>query len=356
MLSIRNITRSFGALKVLRGVSLDITQGEIVCLLGPSGCGKTTLLRTIAGLESADSGDILLDGQSILALPIHTRDFGLMFQDFALFPHMNVEQNVLFGLRMRHVPAAQARTRLQEVLELVGLQGFEKRDVAQLSGGERQRVALARSLAPKPRLLMLDEPLGSVDAALRDRLIVDLREIIKRIGLTAIYVTHDQHEAFAIADRIAVMNAGLIEQVDPPPKLYRYPKTTFVARFLGLNNIVPVLSREADVIRTPVSDFPNHADADAVLLHPDGLAIRSASKEIVGAVSHSVSENVAKSIEAVIREMVFAGDTYRIEVEHESGIRLSFRVPSRNDGELKVGEPVQVTMIEDCIVPLKGEG
>jgi ABC-type Fe3+/spermidine/putrescine transport system ATPase subunit len=353
MLSIQNVTRSFGALQVLCGVSLDIAKGEIVCLLGPSGCGKTTLLRIVAGLETADRGDIRLNGQSILDVPIHTRDFGLMFQDFALFPHMNVGQNILFGLRMHHVPTARARTRLQEVLELVGLQGFEKRDVAQLSGGERQRVALARSLAPNPRLLMLDEPLGSVDAALRDRLIADLRDIIKRIGLTAIYVTHDQHEAFAIADRIAVMNAGQIEQADTPPTLYRRPATPFVARFLGLNNIVPVVSRDVEVIQTPLGDFPNHTDADTVLLHPDGLAIASGEMELRK--NHSASPNTVQGIKVAICELVFAGDSYRIEVEHESGVRLRLRVPSREIDCLEVGGRVEISVAEDCIVPLKGE-
>lgn len=341
MLSIRNVTRSFGALKVLRGISLDIADGEILCLLGPSGCGKTTLLRIVAGLEIPDSGDILLNGQSILDIPVHARDFGLMFQDFALFPHMNVEQNVLFGLRMRHIPQARARLRLQEVLELVGLQGFEKRDVAQLSGGERQRLALARSLAPNPRLLMLDEPLGSLDATLRDRLVVELRDIIKRVGLTAIYVTHDQHEAFAIADRIAVMNSGQIEQIDTPPALYRHPTTTFVARFLGLNNIIPILSRDGDAIHTPLGTFPNHIDSDTVLLHPDGLAIDPGKSN--------------KKFEAIICELVFSGDSYRVEVEHKSGIRLGFRVPSRKIDSLKVGDDIQISVAEDWIVPLRGE-
>jgi ABC-type Fe3+/spermidine/putrescine transport system ATPase subunit len=341
MLSIVNIRRSFGTLKVLRGITLNIADGEIVCLLGPSGCGKTTLLRIVAGLETADSGDILLSGQSILNIPVHARDFGLMFQEFALFPHMNVEQNVLFGLRMRDMPKEQARVRLHEVLELVGLEGFEKRDVTQLSGGERQRVALARSLAPNPRLLMLDEPLGSLDAALRDRLVIELRDIIKRIGLTAIYVTHDQHEAFAIADRIAVMNAGQIEQVDDPPTLYRLPSTPFVARFLGLDNIVPIINRDSDRVHTPVGTFPIQKEGDAILIHPDGLEITS-------------SERGAK-IEAEVCELVFSGDSYRVEVEHESGIRLNFRIPSREIDTRKIGDRVWISAAEDYVVPLKGE-
>jgi ABC-type Fe3+/spermidine/putrescine transport system ATPase subunit len=360
MLSIRNVTRAFGALQVLRGVSLTIEQGEIVCLLGPSGCGKTTLLRIVVGLETADGGDVLLDGQSIRSVPVHERDFGLMFQDFALFPHMNVAHNILFGLRMRHAPGEQAQQRLHDVLELVGLKGFERRDVTQLSGGERQRVALARSLAPSPRLLMLDEPLGSLDAALRERLVVELRDIIKRIGLTAIYVTHDQQEAFAIADRIAVMNAGRIEQVDAPPALYRQPKTTFVAGFLGLDNIVPVTGHIDGKLQTPLGEFeiPPHPGSlrsppplhdmergsggeVSLLLHPDGLQLTTSAN--------------GKQISGIIRELVFSGDMYRVELQHDSGIRLSFSIHSREIGGLKQGDRVRVSVFEDCIVPLWGQ-
>jgi ABC-type Fe3+/spermidine/putrescine transport system ATPase subunit len=178
MLSVRGVTRAFDGVPVLRGVDLDIAAGDIVCLLGPSGCGKTTLLRIIAGLERPDLGDVLLEGQSIVNIPVHERGFGLMFQDFALFPHMSAADNVRFGLRMRAIPKPEQARRVHEALALVGLVGFEDRDVTQLSGGEQQRVALARSLAPNPRLLMLDEPMGSLDAALRGRLVVEVREII----------------------------------------------------------------------------------------------------------------------------------------------------------------------------------
>jgi ABC-type Fe3+/spermidine/putrescine transport system ATPase subunit len=212
MLEVRDVELAFGDLPVLRGVSLEAAEGEIVCLLGPSGCGKTTLLRVIAGLEVPERGDVIFDGRSVRDVPVHRRGFGLMFQDFALFPHLDVARNAAFGLRMMGIPAAERQRRVQEVLSLVGLAGFERRDVAKLSGGEKQRVALARSLAPNPRLLMLDEPLGSLDAALRERLVIEIREIIKQVGRAALYVTHDQHEAFAIADRIIIMNEGRFEQ------------------------------------------------------------------------------------------------------------------------------------------------
>lgn len=239
LLGVKGLTKVFtpGKTAVSR-VSLSINEGEIVCLLGPSGCGKTTLLRMIAGLELPDAGEVWFDGRNISPVPPHQRDFGMMFQDFALFPHKNVAANVAFGLQMRRDDKTVVSARVTEMLELVALRGYEDRDIAQLSGGEQQRVALARALAPGPRLLMLDEPLGALDRALRERLMLDLRAILKQVGVTAVYVTHDQTEAFAIADRIAVMNAGQIEQLAAPETIYNQPNTPFVARFLGFRNLL----------------------------------------------------------------------------------------------------------------------
>jgi ABC-type Fe3+/spermidine/putrescine transport system ATPase subunit len=320
MLTVTRVSRAFDGLPVLRGVDLHIQQGEIIGLLGASGSGKTTLLRIIAGLETADNGDVLLDGHSMMSVPVHRRDFGLMFQDFALFPHMNVEQNVGFGLKMRGM---HPQKRVGEVLQLVGLDGFEKRDVSGLSGGERQRVALARSLAPNPRLLLLDEPLGSLDASLRERLAVELRAIIKNTGLTAVHVTHDQQEAFAIADRIAVMHQGQIEQIDTPETLYHQPKTTYIARFLGLHNIIPVQRHEGGQVYTPVGTFD--ADGAAVLLHPDGIRLSD--------------EGV---ISGTIEECVFMGDVYRLTLRHESGFTLTFKHPSQGRSIPPVGTQVKI--------------
>lgn len=338
MLSIHNLVRTFDGIPALNGVNLRVQEGEILCLLGPSGCGKTTLLRVIAGLEAADKGDVLLHGQSILDIPVHQRDFGLMFQDFALFPHMNVAQNILFGLRMHGVPAKEQQ-RLKEVLELVGLDGFERRDVAQLSGGERQRVALARSLAPKPRLLMLDEPLGSLDAVLRERLVVDLRNIMKQVGLTALYVTHDQKEAFAIADRIALMNAGRIEQADAPQTIYYRPKTVFAARFLGLNNIVPVLSQKENCTHTALGDFIVEGTPDFLLLHPDNLLM--------------VLEDTEDAIIGRVLEVTFLGDSYRLDIVHESGVRLNLKISAQAAHIPGVGDTVAVQFDPERLVPLE---
>lgn len=334
MLDVKAIQRSFGDKAVLRGISLAIAAGEIVCLLGASGSGKTTLLRIIAGLEQADAGDVLINGQSILSTPVHQRDFGLMFQDYALFPHMNVAQNVTFGLRMHGMAAGDQQRRLQEVLQLVGLAGFEKRDVAQLSGGEKQRVALARSLAPNPRLLLLDEPLGSLDAALRERLAVELREIIKQANLTAIHVTHDQQEAFAIADRVAILHNGQLEQLDTPQRLYRFPATVYVARFLGLNNIVPIIQRSGDTVETVFGTFNIPGQADAILLHPDGIK-RAESGGVVGQV----------------REAIFQGDNYKVLLAHTGGATLTFKLPA--DEMPAVGDQIRVDFTPERVIGLR---
>ncbi len=338
MLEIRGVQRAFAGIPVLRGIDLTINDGEIVCLLGPSGCGKTTLLRIIAGLEKADTGSVLLDHQNIQSVPTHQRGFGLMFQDFALFPHMNVAANVAFGLQMQNLPISDQKVRVRQMLDLVGLSGFDQRDVTQLSGGERQRVALARSLAPNPHLLMLDEPLGSLDAALREELIVELRSIIKQLHLTAIYVTHDQHEAFAIADRIAIMNAGHIEQFATPTYLYQHPATVFVARFLGLDNIIRVKDKQNGRAITSIGSFPITGSAQHLLLHTDFLKV--------------VPTNTPDSIPLIIIQSVFQGDSYRLTLQHTSGTILTVKSPSAGVTTPQIGAAVAIQIASNAIIPL----
>ncbi|MCA9998143.1 MAG: ABC transporter ATP-binding protein, partial [Anaerolineales bacterium] len=279
------VTKSYVAGKTaVSQLSLSIAAGEIVCLLGPSGCGKTTLLRLMAGLEQPDAGEVWFNGRSITHIPPHQRGFGMMFQDYALFPHKNVFDNVAFGLHMRGDGREAIAARVAEMLALVDLTGFERRTIDQLSGGEQQRVALARALAPGPTLLMLDEPLGALDRALRERLMVDVRQILRRVGVTAVYVTHDQTEAFAIADRVAVMNAGQIEQIDRPEQVYGQPATPFVARFLGFGNILPGEAGNG-VVETAVGQFNTPSDVTGsvtVLLRPDGLASMRPADGVVG--------------------------------------------------------------------------
>lgn len=255
LLEVEGLTKSFGGTPILRGVSLSIAEGDLVALLGPSGGGKTTLLRLIAGLDSADTGQIRLGGATIDHVPTHKRNVGLMFQDYALFPHLDVASNIAFGLRMRNLPRHEVAARTQAMLQLVGLAGYERRRVYALSGGERQRVALARSLAPRPRLLMLDEPLAALDRVLRQHLQAELRSILHNVGVTCLYVTHDQQEAFVLADQVALLHQGELVQIDPPERLYRHPATPWAARFLGLSNLIPGIIRSYEQVETPLGTF-----------------------------------------------------------------------------------------------------
>jgi thiamine transport system ATP-binding protein len=233
MLSVQSITKRFGATAAVEDASLDVAD-ETVAILGPSGCGKSTLLRVIAGLERPDTGRVCWDGRDITDTPVHLRDFGLMFQTFALFPHRTVAQNVAFGLEMHRVDAEERRGRVDEALRWVGMEGFADRRIDGLSGGEKQRVALARTLAPRPRLVMLDEPLGSLDRLIRDRLIDDIDHLLENTATPAIYVTHDHDEAKAVADRIALMRDGQIIQVGTWEALSSEPADEWVERFLGV--------------------------------------------------------------------------------------------------------------------------
>src|SRR5678816_337273 len=241
LLSLKNISRTFGTTRAVADVSLDVNQGEFFGLLGPSGCGKTTTLRMIAGLEKPDSGSILFQDQDITNLPPERRGFGMVFQNYALFPHLNVFENVAFGLRARHKSKEEMNERVNSALELVQLPGYGKRAVDELSGGQQQRVAIARAIAIEPALLLFDEPLSNLDVTLREETRGELRELVQRLGLTAVYVTHDQEEAFALCDRISVMVGGRILQTGRPRDLYEHPAQLPVGRFLGRNNLIRVM-------------------------------------------------------------------------------------------------------------------
>ncbi|NGO68139.1 ABC transporter ATP-binding protein [Streptomyces boncukensis] len=276
MLRLDEVTVRFGDRTALDAVGLDVAERETVCVLGPSGSGKSTLLRVVAGLQRADSGRVLLSGRDQAGVPPHKRGVGLMFQDHQLFPQRDVGGNVAFGLRMHGMGRSAARARVAELLALVGLPGAERRAVTTLSGGEQQRVALARALAPRPRLLMLDEPLGQLDRSLRERLVVELRGLFHRLGTTVLAVTHDQGEAFALADRVVVMRDGRVAQTGTPLAVWQRPASEFVARFLGFDNVVPATVR-ADAAETawgkvalPAGTSP---DADRVLIRPTGVRL-----------------------------------------------------------------------------------
>ncbi len=361
LLRIEGASLAFDGKPILMNIAFSVSKGEIVALLGPSGCGKTTLLRIIAGLTPVDAGHIKLMGEDLAQIPVHKRNFGMVFQDYALFPHKNVTENVAFGLRMRGWDRQTQAQRVHQILELVGLAGLENRRVFELSGGEQQRVALARSLAPAPQLLLLDEPLGALDRALREQLMGELRLILKRAGeltsnrlydevpsdreegvrsepsgLTSIYVTHDQEEAFAVADRIIIMNAGHIEQVGKPGELYRHPESQFVARFLGMHNLLPITEIKADppTVTTDVGEF-------RISQKPEGetsenlLLIRPGAGQIVTA-----NEVGVNHLTGIVQQVSFRGrhQVVSLQVMGESGtklLKLSFKssVPITGDGE-----------------------
>jgi len=247
VLRIGAVGKKFGTTTVLDDCSLDVAEGEIVTLLGPSGCGKTTLLRCVAGFLDVDGGTIQIDGQDMAPVPVNRRPVGVVFQSYALFPHMTVERNVGYALRMRGLPRAEAATRVAEALRTVSLEGFADRYPVQLSGGQQQRVAIARVLVMQPRVLLLDEPFNALDAKLRGTMQVELRQLIRRLGLTSIFVTHDQEEALTMSDRIAVMRAGRIEQAATPDEIFDRPATAYVADFIGSSNFWPARAESGRV-------------------------------------------------------------------------------------------------------------
>ena len=341
-LELTGLHKAFGPVVALDGVTFAVKPGEVAALLGPSGCGKSTTLNLIAGFEPPDAGTIAWDAADLAEVPPHERRFGLMFQDFALFPHMSVGGNVAFGLRMLGRTSEQVAAGVRAALDLVGLEGFEDRAVDTLSGGERQRVALARTLAPEPRLVMLDEPLGALDRTLKEHLMLELPDLLRRLGQTVIYVTHDQEEAFAIAERVIVMNHGRVAQIGAPEALYAQPADAFVARFLGLDNLLEgqVVSRsDGPRVVTALGDFPAPDGARGtvhVLIRPE-VARLDGGGDLV--------------IEGRLAERSFRGSVLRAILVHPSGVRLTFDFHPRAklppvDDTLRVGldsaEAVQV--------------
>lgn len=278
-LELIDLTKQFGTSEVaaVHGVNLSVADGEFVCILGPSGCGKSTTLRMIGGFEEPTAGDVRIDGQSVVDMPPNRRPTAMVFQRYTLWPHMRVYDNIAFGLRLRHLPKNEIDNQVQSSLALVGLAGYDKRYPAQLSGGEQQRVALARALVLNPKILLLDEPFSNLDALLRVRLREELHAIQRRVKITTIFVTHDQEEALSLADRIAVMSAGHLEQLDQPSQIYAYPRTLFVADFIGVMNIFPAL-REGSALRIgqytlQAPDGLSAGENSSVAVRPEDLTI-----------------------------------------------------------------------------------
>ncbi|TKB26697.1 ABC transporter ATP-binding protein [Desulfopila sp. IMCC35006] len=346
ILEVVHLSNLYDGKPLLQDINFSLMKGEILCLLGPSGSGKTTLLRLLAGLEKVDAGTILFCGRDIRHVPPHQRNFGMMFQEYALFPHKSVQQNIAFGLEMQHCPVAELTSRVEAVLTMVGLTGLAHRNIDELSGGERQRVALARSLAPEPQLLLLDEPLGSLDRALRDRLTGEIRTILKTLNVTAVFVTHDQAEAFSIADKVAILHHGILQQFETPENLYRHPANSTVARFLGFHNLIAGTITSDNMFQSPLGALPVKNTAtdtitrSTLLIRPEGARL---------AQSLPAPQN-ALQLSGTITDRQFQGSTYRLNLD-VNGLALSFDLPI-DPPPPEIGRPIQLVLNPSALVLL----
>ncbi|MCC4319803.1 ABC transporter ATP-binding protein [Streptomyces malaysiensis] len=327
----RRLRREFGKTVALDGLDLTVRPGELLALLGPSGCGKTTALRLLAGFEHPDAGEVLVDGQDVTGVPAHRRDAGMVFQSYSLFPHLSAVDNVAFGLRMRKVRTAERRARAAELLELVGLGDKGERFPHQLSGGQQQRVALARALALRPRVLLLDEPLSALDAKVRLTLREEIRRLQRELGITTLFVTHDQEEALSMADRVAVMRAGRLEQCAPPSELYGRPATAFVAEFVGTMSRIPghLDGTTVEVLgqRLPADgEVPATPEVD-VLVRPEAV--------------HVAAEGQG---DARVVATAFLGATTRLTVRMADGVEVKADLSSHEAAALATGTAVRVSL------------
>ena len=335
MLEAQHIFKTYEGRPLLKDISFEVSTGETVCLLGASGSGKSTLLRIIAGLEEADSGFVSFNGMDLTSTPPHLRDFGLVFQDYALFPHLNVSENVAFGLKMRRLPEDEIAERVAGSLETVNLRGFESRQVTDLSGGEQQRVALGRALAIRPRLLMFDEPLGALDRTLREDLLNELRSILHRMNIPALYVTHDQEEAFTIADRVLILHDGEIIRAGTPADVWANPGSAFVAEFLGLGNVF-----EGEV-RGKTKDGKWEVESGFGRLvvrcsheHHTGAQIQLLARPVA-------AEDEANLIDGTVTDVIFQQDRFKVTLDNGLYVYLS-RAPN-------IGERIEARVRVECL-------
>lgn len=331
MLDVQHIFKTYEGRLLLNDISFQVDTGETICLLGASGSGKSTLLRIIAGLEDADSGTVSFNGIDITRLPPHLRDFGLVFQDYALFPHLSVRENVAFGLKMRRWPEIETRERVVNSLEMVNLNGFEERQVTDLSGGEQQRVALARALATRPRLLMFDEPLGALDRTLREDLLQELRKILHQTTIPAVYVTHDQEEAFAIADRVLILHEGKVIRQGSPVDVWADPRSAFVARFLGLGRVVEGRMLDGTgKVKTLYGVFNLACEHP----HQPGETVHLLARPLP-------AEQEANSIRGVVSDVIFQQDRFKVTLENGFYIYVQ--------SAPKIGEELELPVRIECL-------
>lgn len=337
LLELKNIKKGFGETDVLNGITLSIEKGEFITFLGASGCGKTTTLRIIAGLEAPDSGTVFLDGKDVTAVPPNQRDVNTVFQNYALFPHLNVEGNVGYGLKIKRVPKAEIKKKVAEILELVQLTGYEKRMPSELSGGQKQRVAIARALVNSPKLLLLDEPLGALDLKLRRTMQLELKRLQKKLGITFLYITHDQEEAINMSDRIVVMKDGRFEQIGTPDEIYNHPKTSYVGDFVGNANVISgvvqkVADTEAQVLIENQMMYAEPIDGICEGMQVN-LAVRRENLK--------VCTECKEGLDAVLEDKSFTAGQLHLTLKLKSGKTLvSCRYGM--DADLKAGDKVCV--------------
>ena len=332
-LELKDIRKSFSKDEVvLKEISLSIDKGDFITLLGSSGCGKTTTLRIIAGLETPDSGKVYLEGKDVTALAPEARDVNTVFQNYALFPHMTVADNIGYGLKLKKIPKAEIKKRVSEMLELVQLPGYEKRKPSELSGGQRQRVAIARSLVNNPKVLLLDEPLGALDLQLRRAMQLELKRLQKKLGITFIYITHDQEEAINMSDRIAVMNKGTFEQIGTPDEIYNHPKTSYVATFVGNANILKVKVVEIngsyaqvqignDTVSVYTEEIVKVGEQLTLAVRSENILLDEAEMENV--VEQNEAEGTGRHLHATVKEKNFAAGQLRVLLALSDGTELT---------------------------------
>ncbi len=348
-LSIRNVTKAYGTFKALDDVSLEVESGEFITLLGPSGSGKTTLLMVLAGFVRPESGSVRFGEDEMVLVPPHKRGVGMVFQNYALFPHMDVFHNVAYPLRLRKVSKAEQRERVMKALDLVELEHLAGRRVDQLSGGQRQRVALARAIVFEPRILLMDEPLSALDKKLREAMQIEIRHLHERLGMTTVYVTHDQREALTMSDRVAVINHGRFAQIDKPEQLYERPQNRFVADFIGESSFLPVTSENGHVLLdgVPLTLPDDSAGGD----ERNWLVVRPEKLEVLVDGSQGEGLNL---IEGKVKEMVYQGESFLLYVGLKDGQTMAIRQPTRRETLASMpreGEPIYLGLHpQDTIV------
>jgi len=350
---LKNVSKHFGKVRAVDDIDIEFAPGTLTTLLGPSGCGKTTLLRLVSGLEPTTSGTILFGDEDVTHLSATRRDVGMVFQSYALFPHMTVEQNVGYGLGVLKTPADETKQRVREVLQMVDMDGFQSRYPNELSGGQQQRVAVARAMVLRPKVLLFDEPLSNIDSKLRRSMRDDIRRLQQASGITSIYVTHDQAEALAVSDEIIVMKDGAIEQQGPPRSLYHKPETPFVANFIGESNVVKgALSSKGDNKVISFGDASIEMPVTEQTDHPDGPVSLSLRPEVIEVVPRS--EATAESLSGVIKQNAYMGPVIEYTIDTESG-QLFTRAPAYA-GIFEAGEEVSVRVRPDEIIVIPENG